>query len=615
MHPDLKQYIQLVRYFILKSTTAAGSGHPTSSLSATDIMTTLFANGYFKADLNNPNNINNDRLIFSKGHASPLFYSLYALLNKVSYEELLTLRKFGSRLEGHPTMDFPYTEAATGSLGQGLGIAAGMALNAKMDNLDYKTFVLLGDSEIAEGSNWEAAQLAGFYNLNNLIAIVDVNRLGQRGQTMEGWDLENYRNKFEAFGWNTIIIDGQDLDQIDEVFNNIEQNQSLKPTVILAKTKKGAGISFLEGKEGWHGKALNEQELEIAINELGEFDQTLRLEIPLPKIIDISEDKIKSEKSSTPNEIAEAVEQKKLLSGRKAYGISLADLGEKYSKIVVLDAETSNSTFADIFKKRFPDRFFESFIAEQNMVSMALGFSKRGKIPFISTFAAFFSRAFDQIRMSQYSDSNIKFVGSHAGVSIGEDGASQMALEDIAMFRAVSDMIVVYPSDAISVSKLAEQAVNHIGNFYMRITRADLAIIYPENEQFPIGGSKTLKQSSEDIITIFAAGITLHEAIKAYEQLSSQGIKVRVVDLYSIKPLDTEVIQKASQDTQAIIVVEDHYQEGGIFEAVCASGKVTVPTYSLAVRKTPHSGKPQELLKYEEIDCEAIVKKVKEIIV
>lgn len=620
------QYLaKLTRSLILQSTTAAGTGHPTSSLSATDLLVSLLSQGYFKAYLEDPNNPNNDRLIFSKGHASPLLYSLYCLLGVISFEELLTLRKFDSRLEGHPTMNFPYTEAATGSLGQGLSVGVGMALNAKMDHLDYKTFVLLGDSELAEGSNWEAAQIAGFYKLNNLIAIVDINRLGQRGQTMEGWDLDNFKAKFKAFGWEVFEVDGHDLEQIDLAFGKISSIESIndKPKIILAKTKKGAGVSFLEDKEGWHGKALKQDELAMALEELGEVDTGLRIKLSQPVsnlvVAVATVSPFHSTTASTPSaqissEILKLRDSKSLLSPRKAYGLSVTQLGKINDKIVVLDAETSNSTFADIFKHNFPDRFIESFIAEQNMVGMALGFSRRGKIPFVSTFAAFFSRAFDQIRMSQYSNSNIKFIGSHAGVSIGEDGSSQMALEDIASFRAVHGLTVLYPSDAISTAKLTAQASDHFGNVYLRITRADLPFIYDEQDEFPIGGSKTLKSSSEDKVTVFAAGITLHEALKAYAELQKENINIRIVDLYSIKPLDLDVISMACKETKALIVVEDHYPEGGIYEAICGSGKVTVPTYSLAVNKIPRSGKPAELLRFEEIDARAIVEKVKALI-
>jgi transketolase len=599
------ELIKQTRYYILKSTTAAGSGHPTSSLSAADIMNVLMFGGYFKANLDDPDYQNNDRLIFSKGHAAPLLYSLYAAAGATSNDELLTLRKFGSRLEGHPTMRFPFTEAATGSLGCGLSIGVGMALNAKYEGLDYKTYVLMGDSETAEGSIWESMHIASHYKLNNLVAIVDVNRLGQRGETINGWNTESYKQKSEAFGWETYVIDGHDLEDIYNAFNQIQLSITDKPKMLIAKTKKGAGISFLENKDGWHGKALNQNEYEKAVTELGVIDFTLKGKIARP-------DNILPKRKTRV-----LVEEKPLnytlgdnLSTRKAYGQSVALLGTLNEKVIVLDAETSNSTFADIFKIKFPERFFEMYIAEQNMVGTALGFSRRGKIPFVSTFAAFFSRAYDQIRMSQYSNPNIKFVGSHCGVSIGVDGSSQMALEDLAMMRAVSDMVVFYPSDGLSTQKLVFEAAKHVGNVYIRTTRGDTPIIYQAEDEFIIGGSKTLKTSEHDIITIIAAGITLHEALKAYDQLKEQGIMVRVVDLYCVKPVDKSVLYTAQQETKALIVVEDHYQQGGIYGAVTETlGEVKSdkPVYSLSVKKHPQSGSPEELLRYSEIDAKAII--------
>ena len=607
MPTSLENLARLVRYYSLVSTTAAGSGHPSSSLSASDLMTTLMFGGFFRADLDRPEYASNDRLIFSKGHASPLFYSLYAAAGKVSEEEMLTLRKFGSRLEGHPTMAFPYTEAATGSLGQGLSIGVGMALNAKLDKLPYRTFVLLGDSEMAEGSVWEAMQLAAHYKLHNLVGIVDVNRLGQRGETMYGHDMESYRRKAEAFGWQAIVVDGHDLKAVNGAFvEALEATE--KPVMIIAETVKGKGVSFIENKDGWHGKALSKDELVKALAELGEVDKNIKGEVAKP---DSKEPEIKNKEQTKLTEYP----TDKPVATRKAYGNALANLVAADSRVVVLDAETSNSTYAEFVKKNHPERFFEMYIAEQNMVGTALGFSRRGKIPFVSTFAAFFTRAFDQIRMSQYSEPNIKFVGSHAGVSIGEDGASQMALEDLAMFRAVSNMTVLYPSDAVSTEKLVELAATHAGNVYIRTTRKETPITYAPTEEFPIGGSKTLRSSAKDVITVIGAGATLFEALKAYDELAKEGVAIRVVDLYSVKPVDTKMLQKAVAETKAIITVEDHYAEGGIGEAVRTGLNdvgVSALVYSLAVRKMPRSGKPDELLAYEEIDAAAIVKKVKE---
>ncbi|MFZ3086364.1 MAG: transketolase [Candidatus Hydromicrobium sp.] len=602
----LEKLSKLIRYLILISTTKAGSGHPSSSLSAVELMSTLFFGGFFKFKINDIKYINNDRLIFSKGHASPLMYSLWAAAGAVSEEELLTLRKFESRLEGHPTPDFPYAEAATGSLGQGLSIGLGMALNAKyIDKLPYYTYVLLGDSEMTEGSQWEAIQIAAYYKLDNLIGIIDVNRLGQRGETMYGWDIKAYEKRIYSFGWETITVDGHNIKEIADAYE-YALGINGKPTMIIAKTIKGKGVSLLEDKDGWHGKAISEKQLDTALRELGNVDKNMRGEILNPEEVNIPEEGIE-EYNKIPMESGK-------IATRKAYGNTLVNIFSKYPQIVVLDAEVSNSTFSEIFKKRFPQRFFEMYIAEQNMVGTALGLSLRGKIPFISSFAAFLTRAFDQIRMSQYSKSNIKFVGSHSGVSIGEDGASQMGLEDIAMFRTLLECVVLYPADGISTEKLVEKAATHFGNVYIRTTRMDTPIIYSNEDDFIIGGSKVVKESNNDVVTICAAGVTLHEALKAYEKLKKENILVRVIDVYSIKPIDKDSIRKAQKETKAILTVEDHYAEGGIGEAVKSVASEKSPVYILAVRKIPRSGKPYELLNYEEISYEAIIKKVKEII-
>ena len=602
----LEKISKLIRYFILISTTKAGSGHPSSSLSAVELMSTLFFGSFFKFKINDIKYINNDRLIFSKGHASPLMYSLWAAAGAVSEEELLTLRKFESRLEGHPTPDFPYAEAATGSLGQGLSIGLGMALNAKyIDKLPYYTYVLLGDSEMTEGSQWEAIQIAAYYKLDNLIGIIDVNRLGQRGETIYGWDIKAYEKRISSFGWETITVDGHNIKEIADAYEYALSING-RPTMIIAKTIKGKGVSLLEDKDDWHGKAISEEQMDTALKELGDIDKNMRGEILNPEEINIPEEGIE-EYDKIPMESGK-------IATRKAYGNTLVNIFSKYPQIVVLDAEVSNSTFSEIFKKRFPQRFFEMYIAEQNMVGTALGLSLRGKIPFISSFAAFLTRAFDQIRMSQYSKSNIKFVGSHSGVSIGEDGASQMGLEDIAMFRTLLECVVLYPADGISTEKLVEKAATHFGNVYIRTTRMDTPIIYSNEDDFIIGGSKVVKESNNDVVTICAAGVTLHEALKAYEKLKKENILVRVIDVYSIKPIDKDSIRKAQKETKAILTVEDHYAEGGIGEAVKSVASEKSPVYILAVRKIPRSGKPYELLNYEEISYEAIIKKVKEII-
>lgn len=604
----LEKIAKLIRYYIIASTTTAGSGHPTSSLSAADLMTALFFGGIFRFDAENPEHPNNDRIIFSKGHASPLFYALWTVTGKITEQELMTMRKFGSPLEGHPTVAFPYTEAATGSLGQGLSIGVGMAINAKyVDKLPYKTFVLLGDSEMAEGSQWEAIQIAAYYRLDNLIGIIDVNRLGQRGETMYGHDLNAYRKRIAAFGWKTILIDGHSFPEILGAYRKAARAKGM-PVMIIAKTIKGKGFSFLEDKEGWHGKAPGKDEYEQALLELGPVDTSLREQLRKP----INKKPLRVASLESP-EISYSTDRP--VATRRAYGNALARIYPSNPDMVVLDAEVSNSTYSEIFRNRFPERFFEMFVAEQNMVGAALGLSRRGKVPFVSSFAAFLTRAFDQIRMSQYSGANIKICGSHAGVSIGEDGPSQMGLEDLAMFRTILGGVVLYPSDAVSTEKLVEVAAKHRGLVYLRTTRSNTPILYAGNEAFPIGGSKVLRKSERDRVTVIAAGIALHESLAAYEELKDSGTLIRVIDLYSIKPIDTKTITEAARDTGAIITVEDHYPEGGIGEAVqSVLNETPVLVYSLTVRKMPKSGKPGELLDYEEISRKAIVGKVREVI-
>jgi transketolase len=603
---NLEALAKLIRYYCLVSTTEAGSGHPTSSLSATDLMTGLLFGGTFRFDLDNPRHPNNDRLIFSKGHASPLFYSLWAAAGKVTEKELMSLRKFGSPLEGHTTTAFPFTEASTGSLGQGLSIGAGMALNAKyLDKLPYRTYVLLGDSEMAEGSVWEAMEIAAYYKLDNLVGIIDVNRLGQRGETIHGHDIDAYRKKAEAFGWEPFVIDGHDLDQIRGAYETAV-GFSGSPVMIIAKTRKGKGVSFIEDRNGWHGKALRKDELARALDELGPVNRSIRGTMSRPEDI-----KPPLQHAQRVRPVAYTAE--KPVATRHAYGSALVRIFPQFPDMVVLDGEVSNSTFTEIFRDVHTEQFFEMFIAEQNMAGAALGLSIRGKIPFVSTFAAFLTRACDQIRMSQYSNANIKFCGSHAGVSIGEDGSSQMGLEDLAIFRAVLDSVVLYPSDAVATEKLVEAMATHEGICYLRTTRKDTPILYRNDEAFWIGGSKVLKSGSADAAAVVAAGITVHEALKAYEELKKEGISIRVIDLYSVKPLDAATLSQAAEDTGLIITVEDHFAEGGIGEAVrSALAERPVIVRSLAVRKMPKSGKPDELLDYEEISKNAIIRAVKE---
>ena len=604
----LQKLATLMRYSILTMTTQAGSGHPTSSLSATELMAGLMFGGIFRYDLDNPQHPNNDRLIFSKGHATPLFYTLWAMAGKLTAADLMTYRHFGSPLEGHPTMSFRYTEAATGSLGQGLSIGLGVALNAKyLDKLPYTTYVLLGDSEMAEGSQWETMQLAAHYKLDNLVGILDVNRLGQRGETMYGWDLMAYENRIKAFGWETIVVnDGHSFPEVLAAYDQV-MTVTDKPVMIIAHTIKGKGVSFIENKNGWHGKTLNQEELARALPELGPVDQAVRGVVSRPE--DLKPAEVKPQAAAPL-----AYKKGDSLATRKAYGNALKRLYPQFPHLVSLDCEVSNSTYAEIFEDAYPKQFFEMYIAEQNMVGAGLGLATRGKIPFVSTFAAFFSRAFDQIRMSQYSEPNLKFCGSHAGVSIGEDGPSQMGLEDLAMFRAILNSVVLYPADAVSTERLVEAALEHRGIVYIRTTRMGTPVIYGPEEKFPLGGCKVLRQSDSDLVTVIGAGVTLFEALAAYDALQPEGINIRVIDLYSVKPVDTATLLKAAQATQGLITVEDHYPAGGIGEAVMAAlAPNPVRLYSLAVTKKPKTGKPMELLDFEDISRSAIVRLVKQI--
>ncbi|MEW6610553.1 MAG: transketolase [Patescibacteria group bacterium] len=620
---DLQNLARLVRYFILRATTAAGSGHPSSSMSAVELMVALYFGDVLRFDLDLPENPLNDRVIFSKGHASPLFYSLYAAAGKVSENELLTLRKFNSPLEGHPMPTFRYTEAATGSLGQGLSIGCGIALHAKIQQLSYRTYVLLGDSEMAEGSVWEAMMWAGYKKIDNLVGIIDVNRLGQSGETMVGHDVETYARRVREFGWETLVVDGHNVEEILEAYQKAVAVKE-KPTMIIAKTVKGKGVSIMEDKEGWHGKALSAGELIKSLEELGSVDTSLRgiitqpqkAQFPISNFQFPSKSQITNPKLDLPATSFQLPQYRlgDMVATRKAYGETLALLAKEDPRVVAVDAEVKNSTFAELVKKSVPERYVEMFIAEQNMVGVATGLARRGMVPFCSTFAAFFTRAFDQIRMAAYSKANIKFAGSHAGVSIGEDGPSQMGLEDIAMFRTVRDSVVLYPADAVATAQLVGEAAYQEGIVYIRTTRGATPVLYSSEEQFPIGGSKTLRSSAHDACTVISAGITIFEALAAADELLKEGIAVRVIDCYSLKPIDRMTLTKAAQETGKIITVEDHAPEGGLGEAVAeviaGTGAVLL---SLAVRKIPKSGTPAELLGFEEINRGAIIQAIRKI--
>ncbi|MFW6414474.1 MAG: transketolase [Verrucomicrobiota bacterium] len=596
-----------IRYCILKATNKAESGHPTSSLSAVELTTALLFGDIFRYNPGNREHPNNDRLIFSKGHASPLFYALWVAAGEISEEEMMTYRQFGSRLEGHPVMTFPYTEAATGSLGQGLSVGLGMALNAKyLDKLPYRTYVLLGDSEMAEGSQWEAIQIAAHYQLDNLIGILDVNRLGQRGETMYGHDLPAYQKRIAAFGWETIVVeDGHSTPQILNAYNKAFQVQG-RPVMIIAKTIKGKGVPSVENTNGYHGAALGEKAMEEARQFWGELDTSVRGTIRKPE--DLTPQTAAAPPAPT-KKIPYGVGDK--IATRDVYGPALQRLLPECPELIALDGEVNNSTRAGKFCDQYPDRYFEMYIAEQNMVGAAAGLSRRGKISFVSTFAAFLTRAFDQIRMSSYSESNIKFIGSHAGCSIGKDGPSQMGLEDIAMFRTVLNSVVLYPSDAMASEKLIRAAAQRRGIVYLRLTRAKTPVIYESTEEFEIGGSKTLRADDSDVATIVTAGYTLHEALTACDKLRSEGIAIRLIDLYSIKPLDQGTLEKAARDTGRIMVVEDHYPVGGMGEAVFAALRGhQIKLEHLAVATRPGSGTPDEVLHDQGLTCDDIAERV-----
>ena len=592
----------------IRSTTAAGSGHPTSGMSAADLMAVLLTS-HLKYDFANPHLPNNDHLIFSKGHACPVLYAVYKAAGAISDADLLSLRKFGSPYEGHPTPEIPYVDAATGSLGQGLPIGVGIAIAGKrLEKLPYKVWVVLGDSEMAEGSIYEAFELGAHYGLDNLIAILDCNRLGQRGPTALGWDTDRYKARAEAFGWHTQVIDGHNCEAIDAAYQTAID--AGRPCLIIARTEKGHGVSFTANIEGWHGKAMKPEEAEKALAELGNPKGDLIVKPHLP------EDLQPAALPAATEFKAPAYEKGTKVAVRKAYGDALKALGDSNPAVVACDAEVSNSTFSDIFKKAYPERFFEIYIAEQAMLSIAQGLGVRKKIAFASTFAAFLSRAYDQIRMAAVSRATLHICGSHAGISIGEDGPSQMALEDLAMFRAVHGSHVLYPSDAVSTGHLVKAMADMTGVCYLRATREAVPVLYGPEETFEIGGSKTLRSSGADKATIIGAGITLHEALKAADQLAGEGVTVRVIDLYSVKPIDTETLVKAAQETGHLIVVEDHWAQGGIGEAVLAAlaekGVAAGRFTHLAVREMPRSGKPEELLDHYGISAQHIVEAVKE---
>ena len=609
----LAQYIHhkatQLRIHSIRSTTEAGSGHPTSCCSAADIVATLFF-GVMRYDPTTPRNPDNDRFVLSKGHAAPLLYAAWAEAGLIDPDELLRLRTLGSDLEGHPTPRLPFVDMATGSLGQGLSASIGIALNHKyLDQASARVYVLLGDGESVEGSVWEGAELARHFQLDNLCAIVDVNRLGQSDPTLLQHDLDAYQARWSGFGWHAMIVDGHDPTALLQAFEVASQTRG-KPTVLLAKTLKGKGIPFAEDQMNWHGKALNREQAEQVTRELS-------VELgngQTPPTIQPPTKSERSEATIAPLP-APTYGAQDSVATREAFGESLAKLGEMNSFVVALDADVKNSTFTDKFGKRFPDRFFENFIAEQNMVGAAAGLAACGKVPFAATFACFLTRAYDFIRMAAISQSNIKLMGSHAGVSIGEDGPSQMGLEDLAMMAVQPGVVVLYPSDAVCTYKLVEAAANHQGMVYIRTGRPKTPILYPNDETFHIGGSKIHKPSPDDRLTIVTAGVTLFEAMKAQTELEKSGIPVRIVDLYSIVPIDQQTLLECARTTNTFLTVEDHYAHGGIGDAVLnALSAEGVRVHKLAVREIPHSGKPAELVDRYGISAHSIIETAKRLV-
>jgi transketolase len=597
-HERRRELGQQLRVDSIRAAAVTSSGHPTSSMSAADLMAVLL-DGYLRYDFERPENPANDHLIFSKGHASPLLYSLYKAAGAISDDELLTFRKLGSRLEGHPTPVLPWVDVATGSLGQGLPIAVGVALAGKqLDRLPYRVWALCGDSEMAEGSMAEALEHAAHAGLDNLTAIVDVNRLGQRGETMHGWDLDAYVRRAEAYGWHAITIDGHDVEAVDAAYAEALAVEG-RPVAIVAKTLKGKGVAAVENKEGLHGKALDDPEEAIA--ELGGL-RDVSVEAAAP---DGGEPHVfATEPLELPHyEVGTEV------ATRKAYGEALTAVGAADGRVVALDGEVSNSTYSEIFTAAHPERFFEMYIAEQQMIAAAVGMQVRGWKPFASTFAAFLTRAYDFVRMAAVSRASIALCGSHAGVSIGEDGPSQMALEDLAMMRAVGGSTVLYPCDGNQTARLVAAMAELDGIRYMRTTRAATPVLYGADEEFPVGGSRVLRSSDEDDVTIVGAGITVHEALSAADALAGDGIAARVIDCYSVKPIDVETLRAAAEATGCVLTVEDHWPEGGLGEAVLAAladADERPPVTVLAVEGMPGSGTPAELLAAAGIDADHI---------
>lgn len=589
----------------IRSSTSAGSGHPTSSLSAADLLAVLMSR-HLRYDWEAPENPANDHLIFSKGHASPLLYAVFKAAGRIDDDELMNgYRRFGSRLQGHPTPVLPWVDVATGSLGQGLPDGVGVALAGKyLDKLPYRVWVLCGDSELAEGSIWEAVDKASYYKLDNLVAIVDVNRLGQRGPTEHQWEMDTYARRFEAFGARAIVVDGHDIAEIENAMAQAENPTDGRPTVILARTVKGKGVPQVEDSPDWHGKPLPPDIADPAIQNLGGV-RAITVQGPRPAVT--------APRPQAPAGAPHLPEYRvgEKVATRKAYGAALTAVGRADPRVVALDAEVSNSTGTGEFVKAIPERYFEMFIAEQQLIGSATGLGVRGYKPFVSTFAAFLTRAFDFIRMGAISQAGLRIAGSHAGVEIGADGPSQMALEDLAMMRAVEGSAVLYPADAVATAALVALMAGRDGISYLRTTRGAYPVLYGAGESFPIGGSKVLRSSDHDQVTLVGAGVTVHEALEAADRLAGRGVAARVIDAYSVKPIDAATIARAVRDTGGrIVIAEDHHRQGGLGEAVLSgladAGAGPLDVAHLAVTGIPGSGSGAELLHWAGIDADGI---------
>jgi transketolase len=582
----------------IRCSTAAGSGHPTSSLSAAHLLAVLYA-GHLRTDVTDPKALANDRFVLSKGHASPLMFSVLKAIGAITDEQLMTFRAFGSPVQGHPVPvpDMPWVDVATGSLGQGLPIGLGMALAMKMDGIPARVWVLLGDSESAEGSVWEAMENASFHGADNLVAILDMNRLGQRGPTMLQWDADAYAARAESFGWRAIHADGHDPEAIDAAYREAERSD--RPSMIVARTEKGHGVSFLADAEGWHGKPLSAEEAERAIAELG-GERSLRITPPKP------ESGVAPASDAGPVALPEYTDA---VATRKAFGETLAALAVR-PDVVVVDGEVSNSTYTEDLQKVAPGQFVESYIAEQNMLGMAVGMQVLGKTVFAATFAAFLTRAYDFVRMAAIGRASLRLSGSHAGVSIGEDGPSQMALEDLAMMRAVHGSTVLYPADGNATAKLVDAMADLPGISYVRTTREKTPRLYDASEEFPIGGSKTHRSGPGDRVTLVGAGVTVFQALEAAEALAADGIPARVLDCYSVKPIDAATLRRALSETGLLVTVEDHWPEGGLGDAVlsalAADGPLSGRVHKIGVAGMPGSGTPEELREWAGISASKI---------